>query len=199
MKRKVSFFAVGILWSSPAFLFMTVLFICGLIAGGSTGLLGRETDSVARLAEYLMQSARSEPAILQQMLVSAAGAAAWLAVCLAAGLLMPPSLFVGAAVAARGFSLAFAVATMVAQLGLRGIALSFCASGAAAIITVPCLLLTATASYLAAADAPKGQRGGYMYALGRYRGALALCFVLSVAAAVLRAGIAPILLAAMPT
>lgn len=195
MKRKVSFFSVGVVWSTPAFLFLTVLFVCGTLAGGFTGLLGRENDTVVRLADYLVTSAGGDSPLARQIAVALVSTAAWPVACLAAGKLSPPSLFVGAVVAARGFSLSFTVAAMVAQLGVRGLLISLAATGASAVVTAPCLLVIAAAAYLAADDAPKGQRGGYLYALARYRGALALCFALSLAAAGIRAAAAPLLLA----
>ena len=167
MKRKVHFFTIGVIWNTPVFLFLTVLFVCGVIAGGFTGLLGRDGDAVSRLAAHLVRAAQTEPDVRQVL---------------------------GAAVAARGFSLAFTVASMVAQLGMRGLWLSLAATGAAAVLTVPCLLIVAAAAYLAVCEAPRGQKFGYFYALRRYRGALAACLALSVAAAVLRAVLAPLVL-----
>lgn len=193
MKRKVSFFTIGVVWNTPVFLFLTVLFVCGVIAGGFTGLLGRETDTVSRLATHLVNAAQVAPGA-QQVLSALGGTVGWIVLALLGGLLPPPSLFIGAVMAARGFSLAFTVASMVAQLGMRGLWLSLAATGAASIVTVPCLLIVAAAAYLAICDAPRGQKTGYFYALGRYRSALAACLALSVVAAVLRAVLAPLAL-----
>ncbi len=193
MKRKVHFFTIGVIWNTPVFLFLTVLFVCGVIAGGFTGLLGRDGDAVSRLAAHLVRAAQTEPDV-RQVLGALGGTVGWLALAVLGGLLPPPSLFIGAAVAARGFSLAFTVASMVAQLGMRGLWLSLAATGAAAVLTVPCLLIVAAAAYLAVCEAPRGQKFGYFYALRRYRGALAACLALSVAAAVLRVVLAPLVL-----
>lgn len=197
MKRKVNFYTVGVVWGTPAFLFLTVLFICGAIAGGFTGLLGKSSDTVTRLADYLVLNAQNGAPVLSQVTSAMVSAVAWPVACLAAGLLTPSSLFIGGAVAVRGFSLSFTVAAMVSKLGMRGLLVSLAATGASAVVTAPCLLVIASSAFLATVDAPKGQRRGYLYALGRYRGALAICFALSVAAATLRAIIAPFILSGL--
>ena len=191
MKRKISFFSIGVIWNTPAFLFLTALFLCGAIAGGFTGLMGGAQGSAARLAEYILGT---ESALAGQTAGLLCSTLLWLALCLAAGALTPHSLFLAAVVAARGFTLSFAVAATVSGLGLQGVWLSLATAGLPALLTAPCLLVVATAAFLAASDAPHGRRGGYLYTLGRYRGALALCTVLSAAAALLRGAVSPLLL-----
>lgn len=184
---KNRFFSIGMIWGTPAFLFLIALFLCGVIAGGFTGLMDGAQGSVSRLAEYFTTG---DP-LHGQLSGAICSVLLWLGACLLAGALTPYSLFLAAVVAARGFTLSFTVSAVVSGLGLRGVVLSLATTGLPALLTVPCLLTVATTAFLAAADAPHGR---YLYALGRYRGALALCAVLSVAAVGLRALIAPALL-----
>lgn len=197
MKRKISFFSISLVWGTPAFLFLIALFLCGVIAGGFTGLMGGTHGSVAQLANYLTANASGETSLAVQAVGAISSTLLWLVLCLIAGALTPYSLFLAAVAAARGFALSFAVSAIVGTLGLRGVGISLVTTGAPALVTVPCLLIVATTAFLAAADAPQGKRGGYLYALGRYRGALTLCFVLSIAAALLRVTAAPLLLTLM--
>ena len=39
MKKRINFFSIGVVWGTPAFLFLIALFLCGVIAGGFTGLM----------------------------------------------------------------------------------------------------------------------------------------------------------------
>ena len=105
---------------------------------------------------------------------------------LLAGWVRPASLFLSLVCAARGFTLSFSVSALLHALGMEGVWRSLAASGAAAVVTVPCLLLTAAACFLAAHDAPRGRRGGYFYALGRYRGAVLACTLAAVWAGVMQ-------------
>ncbi|MGE4548392.1 MAG: hypothetical protein AB7C89_02440 [Intestinibacillus sp.] len=197
MKRKISFFSIGLVWGTPAFLFLIALFLCGVIAGGFTGLMGGTQGSVARLTDYLTANASGETSLAVQAVGAVGSTLIWIVLCLVAGAMTPYSLFLAAVVAARGFVLSFTVAAVVGTLGLRGVGISLVTTGAPALVTVPCLLIVATTAFLAAADAPQGKRGGYLYALGRYRGALTLCIVLSAVAALLRAAVTPLLLTLM--
>lgn len=194
MKRKISFYSIGLIWGTPAFLFLIALFLCGVIAGGFTGLMGGTQGSVTRLANYLTAGANGELPLAGQIVGAACSTLLWIVLCLVAGALTPHSLFLAAVAAARGFTLSFAVAAVVGSLGLRGVWLSLVTTGLPSLITVPCLMLIAAAAYLAAIEAPHGKRGGYLYALGRYRGALTLCTLLSAAASLLRVAVAPLLL-----
>ena len=193
MKKRINFFSIGVVWGTPAFLFLIALFLCGVIAGGFTGLMDGAQGSVTRLADYMVAGAGAEAVSSgAQALGALCGTLVWLALCLLAGALTPYSLFLAAVVAARGFMLSFTVAASVGGLG--GVWLSLATAGLPALVTVPCMLTVASAAFLAASEAPHGRRGGYLYALGRYRGALALCAGLSGAAALLRVTAAPLLL-----
>ena len=193
MKRRIHFFSISMIWGTPAFLFLVALFLCGAIAGSFTGIMGGTAESVSRLTSYLTQGTPAAPSALQAV-GDVAGTLLWLVISLVAGLLTPPSLFVAAVAAARGFTLSFAVAAVVSTLGMRGMWVSLVTTGLPAMVTVPCLLMTATAAFLSAGEAAHGGKARYWYTLGRYRGALALCALFSAAAALARALAAPLLL-----
>lgn len=170
------FFGFSQLWSAPALIFLTALFLCGAVAGCFAGRMaaGSGAELIARLAASLENSAAQPPAG-RDALFAALGAFGWQFTVLLAGWTRPSSLFLSLLCAARGFTLSFSVSAMLRALGTQGIWRSLAASGAAAVVTVPCLLLTATACFIAAQEAPRGVPGGYFYALGRYRAALLLC------------------------
>lgn len=194
MKRKINFFSIGMIWGTPVFLFLIALFLCGVIAGGFTGLMSGTEGSVTRLAEYLAADAGGQTSFAIQAVGAVASALLWIGLCLLAGAMTPASLFLAAVVAARGFVLSFTIAAVVGTLGMHGVVVSLVTTGLPALVTVPCLLITAAAALLAALEMPHGKRGGYLYTLGRYRGALALCTCMSAVAAVLRAASALFLL-----
>ena len=58
--------------------------------------------------------------------------------------------------------------------------------GLQAVVTVPCLLVTAAAAFCASIDQPRGMKLGYWYALKKYRPALLACFLLCAASTLLR-------------
>ena len=64
-------------------------------------------------------------------------------------------------------------------VSVSAFAAAFAASAAAT-------LAASAACFLAAQDAPRGRRGGYFYALGRYRGAVFCCTVAAMWAGALR-------------
>lgn len=178
-------FSVRMLFGTPVFVFLTALFTCGAIAGSFTGLLSvrQGTALFHNLAAELTASVAGRNELIRGALYAAAGALIWQFCALTAALLRPASLFIAAVVAARGFTLAFSASALLTALGEQGAWLSFGVSGASAIFTVPCLLLTAAAAFQAAQDAPPG---GYFYSLGRYRGSILFCMLCSCAACTLR-------------
>ena len=82
--------------------------------------------------------------------------------------------------------LAFSVAALLGEPAWETVWLSLKTFGFQAVVTVPCLLVTAAAAFCASLDQPRGMRFGYWYALGKYRPALLLCFGLGAASVVLR-------------
>lgn len=187
------FFSMHVIWGTPAFLFFIMLFLAGAVAGGFTGLMEGPENSVQLLAQYALTSAQQTHDYALQLGGALCSTAGWLLLAVGAGFLSPPSLAIGLVTAARGFVLSFSAAALIGRLGLRGLGLSLATGGFAAVVTVPCLLVCATAAFLAACDVPPGQRYGYLYALGRYRGALLLSGTLSAAVCVPRVLLAPIL------
>lgn len=186
MKRYIPGFFAPI-WGSPALIFLTALFVCGAAAGSFTGLLAASNGSeqIVQLADALAVRAGRAPNGMDAVF-AALGAFGWQVSVLLAGWMRPSSLLLSLVCTVRGFTLSFSVSTLLRALGMDGVWRSLAASGMAAVITVPCLLLTAAACFSAAQSAPRGQRGGYFYALGRYRGAVLGCTLAAVWAAVMQ-------------
>ena len=175
MKKNIpGLFSFQQLWGCPALIFLTALFLCGAIAGGAAGHLAADSNPQLITQLSVALGAQVEPDAIDG-LYAALGALGWQAAALLAGWARPASLFLSLAAMARGFALSFSVSALSGTLGIDGIWQSFAASGAAAVIKVPCLLLTAAACFTAAQQAPHGHKNGYFYALGRYRGVLLLC------------------------
>lgn len=190
MKQRniLGFFSLQAIFQTPAFVFLTALFLCGAIAGSFTGLMSGRLDGemIERLADTLVAAAGEEQSLVYTLITAIGGAILWQAGSVLCGMLRPASLFLSALCAARGFSFAFSVAALLTALGTQGAWVSLAAGGLSAVATIPCLLLSASAAFLAAREAPHGRGGGYFYALGRYRGALALCLLIAICAAGLR-------------
>lgn len=193
MKPALPFYSVSVIWRTPAFAFVLVVFLCGAIVGTFTGMVGDGAGSVQRLANFLTSGVTSLTPTLRQAAYTICGALLWPVLCVCTGFLHPPRLFLSALVAVRGFTLSFAVSAVITRLGARGIWLSLVTTGFQSILTIPCLLVISAAAFTASTDAPNGQ--GYWYALSRYRSALAVCALLSLSAALLRVILAPLLLA----
>lgn len=187
MKRQriLGFFSFSQLWGTPHFVFLTMLLLCGALAGSFTGL--RSGRSEGALLEQLAQTmiAQAQPGASAGTLAanSLLAALGWQLAGLLGGVPRPGSLFLSAVCAARGFLMAFSAAALFSALGWHGLLLAALTGGVSAVVTVPCLLMTATASFLAG---QQGGRGGFWYALGRYRGAVLACFALALAGALLR-------------
>lgn len=181
MKRRkgLGSFSFREVWGTPAFLFLTAVFLCGAAAGSLTGLKSAVTEGalVDQLADSVL--AMAEDGSVERLVAgSLLPAVGWPLLALLCGALRPNSLFLSAAVAARGFLFAFAVGAMLGARGTEGILLSAVSCAAGGVVTIPCLLLAATAAFQAAVERPV-RPGGYLYALARYRGALAGAFALS--------------------
>lgn len=172
----LSLFSISSLTRTPAFVFLTAVFLCGAVAGSLTGVI-----STSRGVELSIHFPAEPNAALLL-----AGTLLWLAGTLAAGAVPPGGLFISAVVAARAFVLSFSVAALLGEPALATIWLSLKTFGFQALITVPCLLVTASAAFCASIDQPRGMRFGYWYALGKYRPAILLCLALGAGSIVLR-------------
>ncbi len=170
MKRQnlLGFFSISTLTQTPAFLFLTAVFLCGAAAGSLTGVI---STSRGITLSFTLPEERSAAVLL-------CGTLLWLVGVLLAGLLPPGGLFISAVVAARAFVLSFSVAALLGEPALQTIWLSLKTFGFQAVLTVPCLLVAASAAFCASLDQPRGMRFGYWYALKKYRPALLLCFLL---------------------
>ena len=176
-KRNVlSFFSVGALTQTPAFLFLTAIFLCGAAAGSLTGVI---STSRGVMLSFELPEERNALFLLFGTLL-------WLVGAVLAGLLPPGGLFISAVVAARAFILSFSVAAMLGKPAWATIWLSLKAFGLQAVVTVPCLLVTAAAAFNAGIDQPRGMKHAYWYALRRYRSAVLVSFLLSAASVPLR-------------
>lgn len=184
MRKKLQFYPISIVFHTPAFLYLVILFLCGIIMGSFTGVIGNLQQPVQQLAKFLMEQQKGITTL--QVMGVLLSTLLWLVACMILGMLPLARLTVACLVGLRGFVLAFTAAAFVAQMGIQGIGISFISVGGYAIVTVPCLLITAAAVFLAASEAPNTRTAEYLHALGRYRGALLICFLLSLSAAILR-------------
>ena len=162
------------IWGSPALIFLTALFC--LRRGGRQFLpvcLRRQTVR-SRLCSWQMRwrCGRAERRMGWTQCLRRSAHSDGRFQCCYRGWMRPASLFLPLICAARGFTLSFSVSTLLQALGIDGVWRSLAASGMAAVITVPCLLLTAAACFSAAQSAPRGQLGRVFLALGRYRSAV---------------------------
>ena len=178
-RKRLGSFSFRAAWGTPAFYFLTAVFLCGAAAGSLTGLRSASVQGalVEELANAVLAAGEGTAwgVLLRDSL---APALFWPLVMLACGGFRLHSLFLSAAVATRGFLFAFAVGAMLGARGTAGIALSAASCAAGGVLTLPCLLLTAAIAFQAALERPT-RSGGYLYALGRYRGALLTVLLLS--------------------
>ena len=183
-KHIPGFFDMQKLWESPALVLLSVLFLCGAAAGCFTGLLAAAggAEAVTRLADGLKARA-SQPPGGWEAARAAGGALGWQAAALFVGWTRPAGLLLPLLCGVQGFTLSFSAAALLRAFGREGLWCSLAVNGIAAVAAAPCLLLTAAACFLAAQDTP---RGGYFYALGRYRGAVLACTLTAMWAAVLQ-------------
>ena len=178
MKKQnvLGFFSVSGLTQTPAFVFLTAVFLCGAVAGSLTGVISTSRGITLTLRLPEEQSAA--------MLL--AGTLLWLAGAVVAGCIPPGGLFLSAVVAARAFVLSFSVAALLGDPPLQSIWLSLKTFGLQAVITVPCLLVTSAAAFCASIDQPRGMRFGYWYALRKYQAVILLCVLLCSGSILLR-------------
>ncbi len=184
-QRVLSFFSLKQLWETPHFVFLTVMLLCGALAGSFTGLRSGQYQGA-----LLEQLAGQMTAQLQDTswgfgVRALVGAAAWPAAAILMGRMRISSLFLSGLCAARGFLAAFSAAAFLSAFSWSGLILSLLTGGLSAILTIPCLLLTCTACFLASQET--GRRGKtYWYALLRYRSAVVCCLVFSLLGGILR-------------
>ena len=185
-RKKLGSFSLRAVWGTPAFFFLTAVFLCGAAAGSLTGLRSASAQGtlVEQLADAVMVSGEGAAlgALVRESLLPAI---LWPLAVLVCGGLRLHSLFLSAAVAARGFLFSFAVGAMLGVHGTAGITLSAASCAAGGVLTLPSLLMIAAAAFQAALERP-ARRGGYLYALGRYRGVLLFSTVLSAIGGVVR-------------
>lgn len=190
MKRQkvLSFFSLRILWDTPHLVFLTAMLLCGALAGSCTGLRSGHSEGalLEQIAVQMVEQARIGDGNVWMLLArTLAGALAWQGAAILCGMLRGHSLLLSGLCAARGFLLSFAAGAFLSTLQLRGLLLALMTGGVSAVVTVPCLLLTASACFLAGQDAPSNRKG-YWYALARFRSAIALCTLLACCGAILR-------------
>lgn len=186
-QRGLSFFSLQMLWGTPHFLFLTMMLLCGALAGSFTGLRSGVSEGalLEQLAASMVAQAQDTSSVGGLLLRAAGAALGWEAAVLVAGMLRPHSLFLSAVCAARGFLIAFSAGALLSALQWKGLLLAVLTGGVSAVFTVPCLLMTASAAFLSGLEAPRG-RGGYWYAMGRYRGGVLLCVALALVGGLLR-------------
>ena len=190
MKRQkvLSFFSLRILWETPHLVFLTAMLLCGALAGSCTGLRSGHSEGalLEQIAVQMVEQARIGDGNVWMLLArTLAGALAWQGAAILCGMLRGHSLLLSGLCAARGFLLSFAAGAFLSTLQLRGLLLALITGGVSAVVTVPCLLLTASACFLAGQDAPNNRKG-YWYALARFHSTIALCTVLACCGAILR-------------
>ena len=185
-RRKPGSFSFRAVWGTPAFLFLTAVFLCGAAAGSLTGLRSAAIEGklVTELADSVLAIV-DEKSLDRLLLSSFLPALGWPMAALLCGALRPHSLFLSALTAARGFLFAFAIGAMLGAWSTAGIARSALSCAVSGVCAIPALLAAATAAFQAASEQP-ARRAGYLYALGRYRGALAAAFTLSMLGGALR-------------
>lgn len=159
------------LLSTPAFLFLCAMFLCGAMAGGLTGLHASEGDHALRLADLLAT-------LPEQWGKSVLCAVLWVCLPIVCALLRPAELFLSGLAAAKGFVLA-----MTAAIGLSGegsVLFSLCAAGLPAFLSVPALLAACAMVW------QSGESSGH-YSLRTCRAPYGVCIALAAASALLRA------------
>lgn len=185
-RKKLGSFSLRAVWGTPAFYFLTAVFLCGAAAGSLTGL--RSATAQGTLVEQLADAVMGSGEVMALGTLvrdSLLPALLWPLAAVVCGGLRMHSLFLSAAVAVRGFLFSFAVGAMLGIKGTAGIALSAASCAAGGVLTLPSLLLVAAAAFQAALERP-ARRGGYLYALGRYRGVLAFSAALSLLGGMVR-------------
>lgn len=187
-QRVLSFLSLRVLWDTPHLVFLTAMLLCGALAGSCTGLRSGHSEGalLEQLAGQMVAQAQVGDGAVGLLAGKAlVGALGWQAAAILCGMLRGHSLWLSGLCAARGFLLAFSAGAFLSTMQWEGLLLALVTGGVSAIVTVPCLILTASACFLAGQEASR-RRGGYWYALARYRGAVLLCTAMALGGGLVR-------------
>lgn len=192
MKRDIlGFLIVRRLRQSPAFAFLVAALLCGVFAGGFTGMYIPQSDGsyVQELAKLVSSNAAGRMPSVRTVLTSAASTVGWIAAAGLLGAIPGRALWMALLLAVRGFFLSFAAAAALVQSGLWGVYIAFVSIGICAVFWLPAMLLIGTA----ALDIGM-QHGKYFAAWKPYGGLWLLCILLLCASMIWRLLLVPVLL-----
>lgn len=192
MKRDIlGFLIVRRLRQSPAFAFLAAALLCGVFAGGFTGMYIPQSNGsyVQELAKLVSSNAAGRMPSVRTVLTSAASTLGWIAAAGLLGAIPGRALWMALLIAVRGFLLSFAAAAALVQSGLWGIYIAFVSIGICAVFWLPAMLLIGTA----ALDIGM-QHGRYFAAWKQYGGLWLLCVLLLGVSMLWRLLLVPILL-----
>ena len=149
MKRDIlGFLLVRRLRQSPAFTFLIAALLCGVFAGGLTGMYIPQANGsyVQELAKLVASNAAGRMPSVRTVCAGAAGTFGWIAAAGVLGAVPGRALWIALLTAVRGFLLSFAAAAALAQSGLWGIYIAFVSIGVSAVFWLPAMLLVGTAA-----------------------------------------------------
>lgn len=192
MKRDIlGFLIVRRLRQSPVFAFLVAALLCGVFAGGLTGMYIPQSNGsyVQELAKLVSSNAVGRMPSAFTVLTSTASTVGWIAAAGVLGALPGRALWVALLVAVRGFLLSFAAAAALIQSGLWGVYIAFVSIGVCAVFWLPAMLLISTAALEIGM-----QHGRYFSAWKQYGGLCLLCILLLGASMLWRLLLVPILL-----
>lgn len=193
MKRDIlGFLLVRRLRQSPAFTFLIAALLCGVFAGGLTGMYIPQANGsyVQELAKLVASNAAGRMPSVRTVCAGAAGNF-WL-VCSGGSFSAPfrgRALWIALLTAVRGFLLSFAAAAALAQSGLWGIYIAFVSIGVSAVFWLPAMLLVGTAALEIGV-----QQSRYFRAWKQYGGLCLLCALLLLLSLAWRLLAVPVLL-----
>lgn len=144
MKRDIlGFLHVRRLRQSPAFTFLIAALLCGVFAGGLTGMYIPQANGsyVQELAKLVASNAAGRMPSVRTVCAGAAGTFGWIAAAGVLGAVPGRALWIALLTAVRGFLLSFAAAAALAQSGLWGIYIAFVSIGVSAVFWLPAMLL----------------------------------------------------------
>lgn len=192
MKRDIlGFLIVRRLRQSPACAFLIAALLCGVFAGGCTGMYIPQSDGsyVQELAKLVSSNAAGRMPSVRTVLTSAASTFAWVAAVGLLGAVPGRALWIALLIAVRGFLLSFAAAAALVQSGLWGIYIALVSIGICAMFWLPAMLLISTAALEIGM-----QHGRYFAAWKQYGGLCLLCILLLCASLLWRLLLVPVLL-----
>lgn len=192
MKRDIlGFLIVRRLRQSPAFAFLIAALLCGVFAGGLTGMYIPQANGsyVQELAKLVASNAAGRMPSVRTVCAGAAGTFGWIAAAGVLGAVPGRALWIALLTAVRGFLLSFAAIAALAQSGLWGMYIAFVSIGVSAVFWLPAMLLVGTAALEIGA-----QQGRYFRAWKQYGGLCLLCALLLLLSLVWRLLAVPVLL-----